>query len=167
MREFLDRAYDSDHHLEAICWHDPSDALAEKELALGIDTDTPDEIDVLALRKIPADALLVLLRFIVGDSSKPRHRWRIAQLRLAVLAHAAALDGVGNKTLTSLASELQCTKALLSIYATRLADQLGESQVRGGKSRAARETYRQRAIEVHERMGHTIHTPSPDVALTE
>ena len=78
------------------------------------------------------------------------------QLRTIVLAHAAGLEGVADKTLAELAGELGCTRALMSLYAVRLTDELNQEMVRGGKRRESRETYRQSAIAAHRRAGHAI-----------
>jgi hypothetical protein len=149
-------SFDSNHRPEPITEQTPLDQLIEAEIAEGIDTeDAVADQDVLALRSIPPDALLVLLRFIIG-SRCTRKRWRVAQLKLATLAHAAAMQGIGEKSLTELAAELGCTRSLLSLYSTRLADQLGLSQVRGGKCRSSRETYRKNALLSHQKRGNTL-----------
>jgi hypothetical protein len=150
-------SFDAHDRPEPITEQTALDQLIEMEIEAGIDTEDQEccNVDVLALRTIPPDALLVLLRFIIGTSST-RKRWRIAQLKLATLAHAAGMQGVGDKSLTELAKELGCTRSLLSLYSTRLADQLGLSQVRGGKTRSSREIYRQNAIKIHTAAGHQI-----------
>jgi hypothetical protein len=79
-------------------------------------------------------------------------------LKLCTLAHSAGMQGVGDRSLTELAQELGCTRSLLSLYSTRLADQLGLSQVRGGKRRLSRETYRQNALLSHQKRGNTLST---------
>jgi hypothetical protein len=137
----------------------PLDQLIEMEIEAGIDTEDQEgsDVDILALKSIPPDALLVLLRFIISKTSS-RKRWRVAQLKLATLAHAAAMQGIGEKSLTELAAELGCTRSLLSLYSTRLADQLGLSQVRGGKCRSSRETYRKNALLSHQKRGNTLST---------
>jgi hypothetical protein len=151
-------SFDSNHRPEPITEQTPLDQLIEAEIAEGIDTeDAVADQDVLALRSIPPDALLVLLRFIIG-SRCTRKRWRVAQLKLCTLAHAAGMQTVGNKSLSELAKELGCTRSLLSLYSTRLADQLGLSQVRGGKSRASRVTYRKNALLSHQKRGNTLST---------
>jgi hypothetical protein len=116
-------------------------------------TDGGETFAAAQLKAIPRQALLHLLNFIFPPPGGPRPL-RAAQLRLVTLAHLAGLQGVGDRTLTDLARELGCTKSLLSLYSTRLTDQLGQAQVRGGKSRAARETYRQRALATHRALGH-------------
>jgi hypothetical protein len=155
MREFMDCTRENDA-LVAVDWHDPSDIAIQREVELGIDDEDDSNPDVLALKRIPSDALLVLLRFLISENRSPKQKWRIAQLRLAVLAHQAGLAGVGNLTMTELAEHLGCSKALISHYATRLVDQLAEAQTRGGKSRHAREVYRQTATDYHRRAGHAI-----------
>jgi hypothetical protein len=137
----------------------PLDQVIEMEIEAGIDTEDQEgsDVDVLALRLIPPDALLILLRFIISKTSS-RKRWRVAQLKLCTLAHAANMQTVGDKSLTDLAQELGCTRSLLSLYSTRLADQLGLSQVRGGKCRASRETYRKNALLSHQKRGNTLST---------
>jgi hypothetical protein len=143
---------------EPITEQTPLDQLIEAEIQAGLDTDTDDERtdqDVLALKSIPPDGLLVLLRFIIGNTCTIK-RWRVSQLKLATLAHAAGMQGIGDQSLTQLAKELGCTRSLLSLYSTRLADQLGLSQVRGGKCRESRETYRQNALLSHQKRGNNL-----------
>jgi hypothetical protein len=151
-------SFDSNHRPEPITEQTPLDQVIQMEIEAGIDTDDTDDDpkqDVLALKSIPPDALLVLLRFVIGQRPS-RKRWRVAQLKLCTLAHAAGMQTVGDKSLTELAKELGCTRSLLSLYSTRLIDQLGINQVRGGKSRSSRETYRQNAIKIHTAAGHQI-----------
>jgi hypothetical protein len=150
--------FDSNDRPEPITEQTALDQLIEMEIEAGIDTgDAVADQDVLALKSIPPDALLVLLRFIISSNSK-RKRWRVAQIKLCTLAHAAGMQGVGDKSLTELARELGCTRSLLSLYSTRLADQLGLSQVRGGKSRASRDTYRYNALISHQKRGNLLST---------
>jgi hypothetical protein len=150
-------SFDANHRPEPITEQTPLDQLIEAEIAEGIDTEDQEgsDVDVLALKSIPSDALLVLLRFIIGKTSS-RKRWRVTVIKICTLAHAAGMQGVGDKSLTELATELGCTRSLLSLYSTRLADQLGLSQVRGGKCRSSREAYRQNAIKIHTAAGHQI-----------
>jgi hypothetical protein len=149
--------FDVNHRPEPITEQTPLDQVIQMEIESGIDTEDQEgsDVDVLALKSIPPDALLVLLRFIISKTSS-RKRWRVAQLKLCTLAHAAGMETVGDKSLTELAAELGCTRSLLSLYSTRLIDQLGINQVRGGKSRSSRETYRQNAIKIHTAAGHQI-----------
>ena len=117
--------------------------------------DDGETFDAAGLKSIPRQALLHLLRFVFPAPGGTRPL-RVAQLRLVALAHLAGVEGIGDRTLTDLARELTCTKSLLSLYSVRLTDQLGQAQVRGGKNRAARETYRQRALATHRAAGHRM-----------
>lgn len=150
-------SFDSNHRPEPITEQTPLDQLIEMEIEAGIDTedDEADHQDILALKSIPPDALLVLLRFIISNTSVKK-RWRVSQLKLATLAHAAGMQGVGDKSLTELAVELGCTRSLLSLYSIRLADQLGINQVRGGKCRESREKYRKCALQSHIKKGNVL-----------
>ncbi len=154
--------FSEDGHLVSIDESTPDRIMARKEALHPTDGDFdadfgPDDdgetFEAAGLKSIPRQALLHLLNFIFPPPGGPRPL-RAAQLRLVTLAHLAGLQGVGDRTLTDLARELGCTKSLLSLYSTRLTDQLGQAQVRGGKSRAARETYRQRALATHRALGH-------------
>lgn len=126
--------------------------------------DFAETFDAGELKSIPVDALLILLRFLIPIGSTSRKRWRVAQLRLCVLGHAAGLQGVGDKSLATLAEELGVTRSLLSHYATRLVDELGESQVRGGKCRESREVFRDAATNYHRRAGHKMRETSQEAS---
>ena len=154
-----------DGHLINIDENTPARIAARKEALhptdgddwdrdLGPD-DAPETIDAAGMRSIPKQALLILLAFVFPPPGGTRPL-RVAQLRMVALAHLAGLEGIGDRTLTDLARELGCTKSLLSLYSVRLTDQLGQAQVRGGKNRAARETYRQRALATHRAAGHRM-----------
>ncbi len=158
-------------------------AYFEDGNAVGIDTDSPDKImarsqslheldgddwdadlgpeddgetiEAAGLKSIPRQALLILLNFIFPAPGGTRPL-RVAQLRLVTLAHLAGLEGIGDRTLTDLAAELGATRSLMSLYACRMVDQLGQSQVRGGKRREARQVYRKTATEAHRRAGHCM-----------
>ncbi len=119
--------------------------------------DDGERIDFEGIQAVPRQALLILLNFIFPAPGGTRPL-RVAQLRLVTLAHLAGLEGIGNRTLTDLAAELGATRSLMSLYACRMVDQLGQSQVRGGKRREAREVYRQTATAAHRRAGHRIHS---------
>ena len=118
----------------------------------------PDDADhclqVAELGQIPADALRVLLAILIPKrkiSGKANPRvWRIATVRLACLAHAIDLDGIGALPLTQIAEELGVSRATLSHSAINLRDGLDLPR-RGGKSDAARIVYQQRARRVWQR----------------
>ncbi|MCU0776111.1 MAG: hypothetical protein MUF86_00385 [Akkermansiaceae bacterium] len=133
--------------------------MIEREIAEGLDTDDGKNPDTLALKKIPPDALKVLLRFLLPPGKTGKTRWRIATLKLATLANAAGVDEIGNMTLTDIARELNVSRALVSLYSLRLVDELGMNKVAAGKSRESRETFRRVAIEAHRRAGHASHEP--------
>jgi hypothetical protein len=125
--------------------------------------DDPGTFDAAGMRSIPTNALKILLNFIFKPPGGPRPL-RAAHLRLIALAHLAGVDGVADRTLTDLARELGCTKSLLSLYSVRLTDQLGQAQVRGGKSRSARKVYSERALATHRAAGHRM---TADKAIAE
>ena len=141
-------------------WH-PADDGTDADLAPDNGGETFDAagvdapMGVSALKSIPRQALLILLGFIIPPPGGTRPL-RVAQLRLVTLAHLAGLEGIGDRTLTDLAAELGATRSLMSLYACRMVDQLGQSQVRGGKRREAREVYKRTATEAHRRQGHKM-----------
>ena len=135
----------------------PEDRDYDADLAPDDDSQT---FDAAGLKSIPRQALLILLAFIFPPPGGPRPL-RSAQIKLVTLAHLAGLQGVADRTLTDLARELGCTKSLLSLYSVRLTDQLGQAQVRGGKSRSARKVYSERALATHRRAGHRMTADKP------
>ena len=140
-------------------WHD-DDIDTDRHLA---PADTAEQIDLADLRSIPRDALLILLRYIVQPGSA-KHRWRQAQIRLAILAHMIDLDGMGALSFAALAEELGCTRALLSMRSLELIDGLKIEKTRNGKRRSTRETYRKTAKEAHARAGHRMAVEAGEVA---
>jgi hypothetical protein len=106
------------------------------------------------LGQIPPDALRVLLATVI-----PRRKvgamvnsrvWRVATVRLACLAHAIDLDGVGSLPLAHLADELGVCRATLSYASVNLREGIALPR-RGGKSDAARIVYQERARQVWQR----------------
>jgi hypothetical protein len=132
-------------------WH-ADDEDTDRNLA---PADTAEQIDLAGLRSIPREALLILLRYIVQPGAA-KHRWRQAQIRLALLAHMVNLDGIGRLSYAALAGELGCTRALLSMRSLELIDGLKIEKTRNGKRRSTRETYRRTATEAHARAGHRM-----------
>lgn len=118
--------------------------------------DLGESIDIDGIAGIPRDALKRLLRFLLPTESTPRKRWRIAQLRLAILTRMTDTDNVGLLSFEELAQELGCSRALLSDYSLRIIDGLGMDKERRGKSRAARDKYRLAAIASHQARGHKM-----------
>jgi hypothetical protein len=124
--------------------------------------DGGETIDFGAIRNVPRDALKVILRFIIpSTSSSEAKRWRMAQLRVALLAHMLDLDGIGSKSFQQLGDELGCTRALLSLYSLRMIDGLQIDKCRNGKSRRSREVFRKSATEAHRRARHRISADKP------
>ncbi len=156
--------FSEDGHLVSVDKNSPARILAKSEAWHpeddGTDADLgPDDggetFAAAGLKSIPRQALLHLLTFIFPTPGGPRPL-RAAQLRLVTLAHLAGLEGIGDRTLTDLAAELGATRSLMSLYACRMVDQLGQAQVRGGKRREAREVYRKSATEAHRAAGHRM-----------
>ena len=136
-----------------IDWESPDQVLMAKEFAAGLDDGDPD---LLAVKKIPPDALGTILRLILPPRRGGASRWRISSIRLAVLAHACQIDDFGEMRLAAIARELGVTRALVSQYALRLVDQLGLDRLPSQKRRVTREIYRRTAIAAHRRAGHTV-----------
>jgi hypothetical protein len=139
-------------------WHD-GDNSTDPQLD---PADVAEDIDLAGLRSIPRAALLILLRYIVQPGAA-KHRWRQAQIRLAILAHMIDLDGIGGLSYAALAEELGCTRALLSMRSLELIDGLKIEKTRNGKRRSTRETYRRTATEAHARAGHRINVEVREV----
>jgi hypothetical protein len=140
-------------------WHDGDD-----DTDRNLDPeDTAEQIDLAGLRSVPRDALLILLRYIIQPGAA-KHRWRQAQIRLAILAHMVNLDGIGALSYAALAEELGCTRALLSMRSLELIDGLKIEKTRNGKRRSTRETYRKTATEAHARAGHRMAVEVREVA---
>ena len=158
--------HSDDGHLVNTDENTPDRILAQKEPLHETDEDfdhdyAPDHdgetFDAAAIKNIPRDALKVILRFIIpSTSSSQAKRWRIAQLRVALLAHMLDIDGIGSKSFEDLGQELGCTRALLSLYSLRMIDGLAIDKTRNGKSRRSREVYRETATAAHRRAGHRM-----------
>jgi hypothetical protein len=160
MGQFTDQTkfIKQNEEFHAIDWNDPSQqAVANEEIG---DDET---IDVADLKSVPREALRIILRFLIPAAGLPRRKWRVAQLRLATLAHLADVDDIGGQTLTEIAEELQCTRALVSLYHVRMLKTLNIPESRGGKSMASRAVYSQSASAAHIRAGHKM---SPPPSLT-
>tara|TARA_R110000868_G_scaffold220382_1_gene471592 strand:- start:767 stop:1240 length:474 start_codon:yes stop_codon:yes gene_type:complete len=145
------------HHPEPITTETPLDHLMALEEA-DMEDDAMDT-DASSLAGIPLNALGVILRYLVPPAGTSA-RWRTATKRLICLSHAAGLDGIADRSLASIAKELGCTRAALSHHAIRIADELRQEQVRGGKKRSSRETYRKAALKTHRLKGHTMRSDS-------
>ncbi len=118
------------------------------------DGDGGETIDLAGIKAIPVSALKVLVRYLVP--ARGRSRWRHGQIRLAILAHALDLDGIGGQSFEALSKELNCSRSLLSLRSLELIDGLGINKLRNGKARESRDTYRSSAIATHKRLGHKM-----------
>ncbi len=125
---------------------DPAEALMEAE-----EHDDTATIDFARVKTVPADALKILIRFLIPPTSKPSKRWRIAQLRLAILAQMTDVDDIGGQSFESLAGELGCTRALLCHHSLRMVDSLGMDKAKLGKRRESRAVYSASATAAHKR----------------
>lgn len=152
MEPFLIRGHEGKRST-AIDWDSPDELMMQAEIEAGIDTEG-QAVDTLALRKIPPDALKILLRYLLPAGRKGPARWSGAVLKLAVLSNAADVDDLGGMTFTDIAKELGVSRALVSLYSLKLVDELGINKVRAGKSRESREVFRQSALAAHKRAGH-------------
>jgi hypothetical protein len=119
--------------------------------------DNGERIDFEGIKAVPRDALKTLLRFLVPSNSvSAKKKWRITQLRVALLSHMLNVDGLGALSFEELGQELGCTRALLSLYSLRMIDGLQIDKCRNGKSRRSREVFRKSATEAHRRQGHRM-----------
>jgi hypothetical protein len=112
-----------------------------------------ETLDLAGIAAIPPDALAIMLRFLLPDGrpTSPTY-WKQAARRLAALAHAVGVREIREHSLTSLATPLECSKALLSLLACELRD-FGQLDNRAGRSATSREVYSERAKQVWNRRG--------------
>ena len=99
-----------------------------------------DEDDLDRLKCYDAEILKTLLRVLIFPDRGRAGNLRSAFARLVALASALHIHGIGERSLESLASEIGCTRALLSFYVVQLRD-FGGLDCHGGKSLKAREAY--------------------------
>lgn len=146
-------------------WNTPDKQAAHREPLHETDVDFDDDyapyddgetLELGGISDIPKDAMRRLVLYLIPSHSSPAKRWRIAQLRLAIVAQMVDADGIGKQSFEDLSKELNCTRAILSYHALRMIDALGIEKLRNGKPRRTREIYRQSAIESHRRQGHRI-----------
>ena len=97
-----------------------------------------DEGDIDRLKCYDAEILKTLLRVLIFPDRGRAGNLRSAFARLVALASALHIHGIGERSLESLASEIGCTRALLSFYVVQLRD-FGGLDCHGGKSLKARE----------------------------
>lgn len=158
--------YSEEGHLVSVDENSPDKLAARREALHPEDRDfdadlAPDDggedVDLAGIKNIPRAALALLVRWLIPPNAPgARKKWRVAQIRLALLAHLLDLDGIGSKSFEELGQELGCTRALLSLYSLRMIDGLAIDKTRNGKCRRSRDVYRQSATEAHRRQGHRM-----------
>lgn len=138
----------NDQSHRAIDNRDPLAALLEAE-----EEQDGESLNLAGIAAIPADALLVLLQFMLpnGKPTSPTY-WQQATRRLAALAHAIGVREIREHPLSSLAPALGCSRALLSLLACELRD-FAKLDSRAGRSATSREVYSERAKQVWNRRG--------------
>jgi hypothetical protein len=130
----------------------PADAAMELEEY----QEQADTVDLAGIREIPRDALKIILRFIISPQPDGRISWGTATKRLIALASEAGVEAVADRPMSYHAERLGFTRGALSHHAVRIADELGQAQTRGGKSKAAREAYSAAAIISHRQRGNRV-----------
>jgi hypothetical protein len=160
--------YSEEGHLVSVEENSPDKLAARREALhpedIDFDTDLGPEndgerIDFEGIKAVPRDALKTLLMFLIPSNSvSEKKRWRMAQLRLALLSHMLNVDGIGSKSFQQLGDELRCSRALLSLYSLRIVDGLSLNKAPNGKCRASRLVYQKTSTEAHRRAGHRIHS---------
>ena len=128
-------------------WHPEDDPHTDHQL-------DPENIgetfDAAGIKGIPLDALRQLLLFLIPKTTDRGSRWKMATVRLAVVARILGLDDAG-QPLEVLAKQLNVTRSLLSLRQLEIADQFQLGKLRSSRSAAARESYRVSASAAHRR----------------
>lgn len=125
----------------------PLDALIEAEESG--DESEAGELDFAEVGKIPPDALMILLRFILPERGNPRNQsyWKSVGARVASIGRGINIEELREASLEDLAKSIGCTRALLSHHACQLRT-FAALDCRAGKCESARDVYRKRAHEV-------------------
>ena len=132
----------------AVDYHDPLAALLNAE-----EEQDGESLNLAGIAAIPADALLVLLQFLLpAGNPTSKSYWQQANRRLASLAHAVGVREIREHPLASLAKPLGCSRALLSLLACEIRD-FAKLDSRAGRSATAREVYSERAKRVWNARG--------------
>lgn len=132
----------------AIDNRDPLAALLEAE-----EEQDGESLNLAGIAAIPADALLVLLQFMLpnGKPTSPTY-WSQAAKRLCALSYALGLEEVRKFPLSKLAPALGCSRAMLSLLCCELRD-FANLDHRAGRSDEARQVYSARARAVWNARG--------------
>ena len=113
--------------------------------------DIGETFDAAGIKGIPLDALRQLLLFLIPKTTDSGSRWKMATVRLAVVARILGIDQAGCDSLETLAKQLGVTRSLLSLRQLAIADQYGLGKLRSSRSASARKAYSISATNVHRR----------------
>jgi hypothetical protein len=117
---------------------------------LDFDDDT-EALDLAGIKDIPRDALKQLLLFLIPKTTDRGSRWKMATVRLAIVARILDIDEAGRVPLETLAKQIGVTRSLLSLRQLEIADQFELGKLRSSKSAAARQSYSVSATEAHRK----------------
>ena len=129
-------------------WHPEDDQDTDHQLH---PEDIGETFDAAGIKGIPLDALRQLLLFLIPNTADKASRWKMATVRLAVVARILNIDYAGRVPLETLAKQIGVTRSLLSLRQLEIADQFQLGKLRSSRSAAARESYRVSATEAHRR----------------
>ena len=113
--------------------------------------DIGETFDAAGIKGIPLDALRQLLLFLIPNTADRGSRWKMATVRLAIVARILNIDDAGRVPLETLAKQIGVTRSLLSLRQLAIADQFQLGKLRSSKSAAARQSYSVSATEAHKR----------------
>ena len=114
--------------------------------------DIGETFDAAGIKGIPLDALRQLLLFLIPKTTDSGSRWKMATVRLAIVARILNIDDyAGRVPLETLAKQIGVTRSLLSLRQLEIADQFQLGKLRSSRSAAARQSYSISATEAHRR----------------
>jgi hypothetical protein len=113
--------------------------------------DIGETLDLAGIKDIPRDALKQLLMFLIPKTTDRGSRWKMAIVRLAIVARILNIDEAGREPLEVLAKQIGVTRSLLSLRQLEIADQFELGKLRSSRSAAARQSYSISATEAHKR----------------
>ena len=115
-------------------WRHPAELMDDD------DDDDTEALDVSGIGTIPKNALAVFAEFILAQKRGGGINFKTTMARLIALCHTLNVRDLRKVSLTSLAEQIGCSRALLSIYEVELRE-FGKLSCHGGKSLSARESY--------------------------
>jgi hypothetical protein len=122
--------FQEDHAAES--WQHPADLLEPEEEDI-------DGDDIARLGAYDPELLRTLIRVLFMGGRKLNPKTIVS--KFVALCHSLHVEGIGDRSLESLAEEIGCTRSLLSNYVVGFRDFAGLDH-RGGWSAAARDTLR-------------------------